>query len=84
MKYQDITKKKLPDAPGVYFFAVREKILYIGKATSLRNRVKSYFTNGVHASRGLQIAKMVADADSVHVIRTDSVLEALILGSASY
>ncbi|MEK7556159.1 MAG: GIY-YIG nuclease family protein, partial [Patescibacteria group bacterium] len=80
MKYQDITKKKLPDAPGVYFFrSPRKKILYIGKATSLRNRVKSYFTNGVHASRGLQIAKMVADADSVHVIRTDSVLEALIL-----
>ena len=80
MEYQDVIKKKLPDAPGVYFFRdSRKKILYIGKATSLRDRVKNYFTSDVYTSRGPQIAKMVADADSVHVTTTDSVLEALIL-----
>jgi excinuclease ABC subunit C len=35
---------KLPEAPGVYFFLKNKKIIYIGKATSLRDRVKSYFS----------------------------------------
>jgi DNA polymerase-3 subunit epsilon len=35
---------KLPDSPGVYFFLGKNKeILYIGKATSLKDRVRSYF-----------------------------------------
>ncbi|MCR4330951.1 MAG: GIY-YIG nuclease family protein [Patescibacteria group bacterium] len=80
MKYQDVAKKKLPDTPGVYFFlGPRKKILYIGKATSLRDRVKSYFIKDVISSRGPQIAKMIEDAVSIDVITTDSVLEALIL-----
>lgn len=80
MKYQDVAKKKLSDTPGVYFFrGPRKKILYIGKATSLRDRVKSYFTKDIHTSRGPQIAKMIADAVSIDVVTTDSVLEALIL-----
>src|SRR3989344_5811521 len=36
--------KRLPDTPGVYFFLdKRKKVLYIGKATSLRDRTRSYF-----------------------------------------
>ena len=75
-----LVKKKLPDAPGVYFFFGRQKeILYIGKATSLKNRVKSYFDPAIRAKRSELIEKMVEDAKSVEWTETDSVLEALIL-----
>ena len=58
--------KKIPDAPGVYFFlAKNKKILYIGKATSLRDRVRSYFTADLHLVRSPLIAKMVEGAASI-------------------
>ena len=41
MEYKNLKKFNLPDAPGVYFFQRGRKILYIGKATSLKDRVKS-------------------------------------------
>ncbi|HUD02961.1 MAG TPA: GIY-YIG nuclease family protein [Candidatus Paceibacterota bacterium] len=70
----------LPDTPGVYFFLdARKKILYIGKATSLRSRVRSYFASDLHRSRGPLIVEMVKKATSVEWRATDSVLEALIL-----
>lgn len=73
-------KLKLPDAPGVYFFlGPRKKILYIGKATSLRNRVRSYFDDNINGKRTELIGKMVLEASSVDFTVTDSVLEALIL-----
>ncbi len=74
-----LLKKKLPDEPGVYFFLAKEKILYIGKATSLRNRVKSYFVANLMVTRSSLIADMVVLADEVTFIKTDSALEALIL-----
>ena len=44
MDKEKLAKQKLPDEPGVYFFlGSKKEILYIGKATSLRNRVRSYF-----------------------------------------
>ncbi len=80
MKYQDAQQLKLPDAPGVYHFLDRKKkILYIGKATSLRDRVRSYFANDLLHTRGKHILDMVASAHTLHFIETDSVLEALIL-----
>jgi len=83
MKKQDIKKTQFPDAPGIYFFrGPRKKILYIGKATSLRERIKSYFTKDIVAARGPGIAKMIADARSVTFQKADSVLEALILEAA--
>jgi excinuclease ABC subunit C len=57
----------------------RKKILYIGKATSLRSRVRSYFAADLHRSRGPLIVGMVKKAKSVEWRATDSVLEALIL-----
>ena len=70
----------LPDGPGVYFFLdARKKILYIGKATSLRSRVRSYFAADLHRSRGPLIVEMVKKAASIEWRATDSVLEALIL-----
>lgn len=73
-------KKKLPDAPGVYFFlGPRKKILYIGKAALLRSRVRSYFSPDLPQTRGAQIVRMVEKARSLDFRQTDSVLEALLL-----
>ncbi|HLP43723.1 MAG TPA: UvrB/UvrC motif-containing protein [Candidatus Nanoarchaeia archaeon] len=72
--------KKLPDAPGVYLFKDgRGKILYIGKATSLRSRVRSYFAGNILETRGQLIEQMIDLAKKVDHIQTDTVLEALIL-----
>ncbi len=75
-----LIKKKLPDTPGVYFFlGSKKEILYIGKATSLRNRVRSYFTDDIKEKRSELIEQMVTEAKTIEVTETDSVLEALIL-----
>lgn len=72
--------KNLPDSSGVYLFK-NEKgdILYIGKATSLHDRVRSYFSNDIEFVRSPLIAKMITDASKIDIEKTDSVLEALIL-----
>ena len=70
---------KLPDTPGVYQFLYKGKILYIGKATSLRDRVRSYFSKDIATTRGPLIVKMLSEFDTIDHIKTDSVLEALIL-----
>ena len=69
----------LPDKPGVYFFLKGKEILYIGKATSLRDRVKSYFGKDLIETRGPLIVDMVHKASKIEWQVTDSVLEALIL-----
>jgi excinuclease ABC subunit C len=72
--------KKLPDAPGVYFFVgAKREVLYVGKATSLKDRVKSYFAPDLAATRGSHMSRMVERARRVDFRQTDSVLEALIL-----
>lgn len=80
MKKSELAKAKLPDAPGVYFFlGARKQILYIGKATSLKNRVRSYFVDDIKDKRSELIEKMVLEATAIECTVTDSVLEALIL-----
>lgn len=80
MKKDYLQKKKLPDSPGVYFFLGKnKKILYIGKATSLKDRVKSYFASDIGVVRSPLIEKMVSEAVSLDVRETKSVLEALLL-----
>jgi len=74
--------KRLPDSPGVYFFQKGKNILYIGKATSLRSRVKSYFARDLIDTRGPLLVKMLSEATRVEHKVTDSVLEALILEAA--
>ncbi len=72
--------KTLPDTPGVYFFVgKRKEILYVGKATSLRDRVRSYFAKDLAETRGLHMVKMVDEAQRIEYRESDSVLEALIL-----
>jgi excinuclease ABC subunit C len=71
--------KKLPDSPGVYFFKdAQGQILYVGKATSLRDRVRSYFGSDLIETRGPLLVKMMVEAVKIDFEKTDSVLEALI------
>lgn len=70
---------KLPGEPGVYKFMKGGKVLYVGKATSLRDRVRSYFSSNIAETRGPLISKMLSQFDDIKFIKTDSVLEALIL-----
>lgn len=79
MKIADFKKFKLPDRSGVYFFYKGKSILYIGKATSLKDRVKSYFSSDLINMRGMLLVDMVTQADSIKWQETDNVLEALIL-----
>lgn len=79
MQSQGLKKYKLPDRAGVYFFWKGKKILYIGKATSLRDRVRSYFGKDLIQTRGPLLVDMVFQADKIDWGVTDSVLEALIL-----
>jgi excinuclease ABC subunit C len=79
MKSQDLKKLELPANPGVYFFRKGTDILYIGKATSLRDRVRSYFSSDLIQTRGPGILDMVTLADTITYEQTDTVLEALIL-----
>jgi excinuclease ABC subunit C len=72
--------KKLPGTPGVYFFlGDKKRVLYIGKATSLKSRVRSYFDKDIREKRSELIERMVRDAKHIDFEKTDSVLEALLL-----
>ena len=70
MKREELKKYKLPDAPGVYIFKKGRKILYIGKAGSLRDRVRSYFASDLAEGRGIHIVGMVAGAPSLSLHKT--------------
>ena len=68
----------LPLTPGVYMFKDKQdRLLYIGKAKRLRNRVRSYFQNS--SDHDGRIRVMVRKIDDLEVIVTDSEAEALIL-----
>ena len=70
--------KKLPGKPGVYIMHdAKDTIIYVGKAISLKNRVRQYF----QSSRNLGIKKeqMVQQIARFEYIITDSELEALVL-----
>ena len=69
----------LPDEPGVYQFRKGRKVLYVGKATILKDRVRSYFALDIADTRSSAIAAMVAESDNLTWDTTESVLEALIL-----
>ncbi|MEY2664206.1 MAG: hypothetical protein RIT04_14 [Candidatus Parcubacteria bacterium] len=85
MTSQDFQKLNLPDSPGVYFFkgsrdsGAKNEILYIGRATSLRDRVRSYFGDDLIHTRGPLLIDMVTRANTVEWQETGSVLEAIIL-----
>ena len=69
--------KKLPDRPGVYIMRDKEnRIIYVGKAISLKNRVRSYFRK---TNKTQRILNMVALIDHFEYIVVDNEAEALIL-----
>ncbi|OJI09452.1 MAG: hypothetical protein COV08_01060 [Candidatus Vogelbacteria bacterium CG10_big_fil_rev_8_21_14_0_10_49_38] len=82
MESRELKKYQLPDGPGVYFFKQGRRILYVGKATSLKDRVRSYFAGDLGETRGPKIERMLELANRVDWQTTDSVLEALLLESA--
>ncbi len=80
MTKQDLETLQFEDSPGVYRFLDGEgAILYTGKATSLRDRLRSYFGDDLVELRGKRLVDMVALSKTIEVTKTDSVLEALIL-----
>ncbi len=82
MNSQDFKKLNFPHNPGVYLFKdASKKILYIGRATSLYDRVHSYFGNDLIQTRGPLLVDMVTKAKTVLFTETDSVLEAIVLES---
>ena len=69
--------KNLPDNPGVYqFLDDAGRVLYVGKAKNLKNRVRSYFAG---KSSSYRIELMVAKAADIEFIITTSEIEALVL-----
>jgi excinuclease ABC subunit C len=79
MTREELKQFDIPDDPGVYQFRKDGVVLYVGKATSLRDRVRSYFAKDIAEARSSAIEAMVADADEITWETTESVLEALIL-----
>ncbi len=70
--------KKLPDRPGVYLMHDKnDTIIYVGKAVSLKNRVRQYFR--ASHNEGIRKDQMVSLIDRFEYIITDSELEALVL-----
>lgn len=82
MQRSDLSKFDLPDCPGVYLFKKGRTVLYVGKATSLRDRVRSYFDDDLIATRGPRVVDMVTKADRVAYETTPTVLEALVREAA--
>lgn len=69
---------KLPLTPGVYIMKNKSgKIIYIGKAKALKNRVSQYF--GSPKNHSVKVRKMVENVDDFDYILTDSEFEALVL-----
>ena len=70
--------KKLPGKPGVYLMHdKKDEIIYVGKAVSLKNRVRQYFQSS--RNKGAKIEQMVTHIRRFEYIITDSELEALVL-----
>ena len=70
--------KKLPGKPGVYLMHdEKDAIIYVGKAISLKNRVRQYFLSS--RNKGAKIEQMVTHISRFEYIVTDSELEALVL-----
>ena len=70
--------KLLPGKPGCYIYRnLKGEVLYVGKAISLKNRVRSYFQESTR--HGIRIARMVSKVEDIEWIVVDSELEALVL-----
>src|SRR5919199_2077644 len=76
------TKKQIPQSPGVYLMKDREgKIIYIGKAKNLRNRVKSYFLKDTNNNHNWKTSQLVRKIKDIEFVVTDNEIEAFLLES---
>ncbi len=74
----ELMLKSLPNDPGVYIMKDKTgKVIYVGKARILKNRVRQYFQNT--EKHPPKVAAMVSKIDTFEYILTDSELEALVL-----
>src|SRR5918994_3457892 len=72
--------RRLPTKPGVYLMKnATGRVLYVGKADSLRGRVRSYF--GARGPEDARIGRMVTEVADLDYIVTDTVAEAYLLES---
>ncbi len=78
MQKSELRNYSIPDSPGIYLFKKGRKVLYVGKATSLRDRVRSYFDDALISTRGGRIVDMVTNATGISFEITETVLEALV------
>ena len=70
--------KKVPTSPGIYIMkGAKERVLYVGKAVNLRNRLRSYFQSS--ASLDARKSKMVTEVKDFEYVVTKNELEALAL-----
>ncbi|MDD4028620.1 MAG: excinuclease ABC subunit UvrC [Caldisericia bacterium] len=79
LKWDDLlaTVRSFPDSPGIYIMRNQNAdVLYVGKATSLKKRVSSYF---YHQKRNPRIRDLMEHVNSIEYIATKSAYEALIL-----
>ncbi|HNP79265.1 MAG TPA: UvrB/UvrC motif-containing protein [Candidatus Pacearchaeota archaeon] len=67
--------KNIPDSPGIYLFYKGKNLIYVGKATSLKSRVRSY----LNPKTFRPIETLIHEVNRVKIKETDSVLEAIIL-----
>ncbi|MGD8307362.1 MAG: GIY-YIG nuclease family protein, partial [Ignavibacteria bacterium] len=76
-KKLDQKLKNLPTNPGVYqFLNDKGKVIYVGKARNLKNRVKTYFYGGASNAKTIALVKKIKDFE---LVITDSEIEALVL-----
>jgi excinuclease ABC subunit C len=64
-----------PNQPGIYFWWHGKEILYVGRATSLKNRLGQYFAKSIDR----RIKEMVEQADNITYLVSESLLEAIVL-----
>lgn len=76
VKVFDIKKVDIPENPGVYLMKKNEKIIYVGKAKNLKNRVSSYFNREHESEKTKELVKNIED---IEFIICNSELDALIL-----
>ncbi|MDO5026648.1 MAG: excinuclease ABC subunit UvrC [Tissierellia bacterium] len=71
---------RLPEKPGVYLMKDKDdKIIYVGKAKNLKNRVRSYFQSD--SNKSMKVIKMVEKIENFEYIIVDTEVEALVLES---
>lgn len=76
VKIFDIKKVDIPENPGVYLMKKNEKVIYVGKAKNLKNRVSSYFNREHESEKTKELVKNIED---IEFIICNSELDALIL-----